>query len=778
MEQFNYIQSFIIRKDTVGGASKVLVTSLDLYFKNKPNIQNNKSGIVAPTVHVYICPFNGENPNPDVMVEDVLAYAEYNSIPVVADASAATRFTFQTPIAIDTDKYYGIVVKFDDQDYQLFTAIQNETILNTTQKYSGTSGEGDGKLYVDGGDDTLKPLSDQDLKFELRIAQFTSNTVTVEITNDDFEFFTCNNMSTALEFGDAELIFTNYGKVANASVNTFFSRAGTVKSLISNNIIVGTNTTFTTDYQEDDYLVLTNTSNTEQQDIVRIASIRDDTTIDLENGVRFSNTCWHNKVMTGQLAKVSYVSKSIYLRNSSAANSTVRFHTNSVHYFTISNPGGNYSNTNTIRVSNGSVNATGVLVTNATGNVVAIRMISAGGGFPNASHSVTTITTATGSGASIVPVINTPLKAEISRATADLVSIDNVPIEILDPELDIFSTSVTTANVTYSIANTSGYMQPFTAADLSAPIKLPYNGAIFSRSNELKTPTNLYNNDKSAVMRVNIGVKNTNVNNSPTFGAPYFYDFDLNIFTFSGKIGPTNANTDGEIGRGSQQSKHITSKIILANNAFAEDIRVFINAYKPANTKILVYAKIHNSQDSEAFDDKSWSPLEIVSGENLISASGNRDDIKEFQYGFPRFPESQFTCSGAVTTELSNNVILTTTDLSSNLAVNDLVKVYNPLFSTTNYLVTAVDSVNSTAVILNDAVSNSGLVGSALKIDKLKFKNVAYNNVLNDNVVRYFTTSMSPVDAYDSVAIKMVFLADVKAFSPEVDDIRVIAVSA
>lgn len=778
MEQFNYIQSFIIRKDTVGGASQVLVTSVDLYFKNKPDVQNNKSGIASPTAHVYICPFNGENPNPDIKVKDTLAFAEYNSIVVVADASASTRFTFPTPIALDTDKYYGIVVQFDDQDFELFTAIQNETILNTTQKYSGTSGEGDGKLYVDGGDDTLKPLSDRDLKFEVRIAQFTSNTVTVEITNDDYEFFTCNNMSTALEFSDAELIFTNYGKVANATVNTFFSRVGAIKAALGNNIIVGTNTTFTTDYQEDDYLVLTNTSNTEQQDIVRITNIRDNTTIDLENGVRFSNTCWHNKVMVGQLAKVSYVSKTIFLKDSSAANSTIRFHTNSVHYFTISNPGGSYSNNDTIQVSNGSVNATGVLVTNATGNVVAIRMSNAGGGFPNASHSVTTITTSTGTSASIVPVINTPLKAEISRATADLVSIDNVPIEILDPTIDVFSSSVTTANVTYSIANTSGYMQPFAVADLSAPIKLPYNGAIFSRSNELKTPTNLYNNDKSAVMRVKIGVKNTNVNNAPTFGAPYFYDFDLDVYTFSGKIGATNANTDGEIGRGSQQSKHITTKISLANNSFAEDIRVFINAYKPANTKILVYAKIHNSQDSEAYDDKSWSPLEIVSGQNLISASGNRDDIKEYQYGFPRFPESSFTCSGTVTTELSNNVILTTSNLTSNLATDDLVKVYNPLFSTTNYIVTAVDSVNSTAVVLQDAISNNGLVGSSLMIDKLKFKNVAYNNVLNDNVVRYFTTTMSPVDAYDSVAIKMVFLADVKAFSPEVDDIRVIAVSA
>jgi hypothetical protein len=37
---------------------------------------------------------------------------------------------------------------------------------------------------------------------------------------------------------------------------------------------------------------------------------------------------------------------------------------------------------------------------------------------------------------------------------------------------------------------------------------------------------------------------------------------------------------------------------------------------------------------------------------------------------------------------------------------------------------------------------------------------------------------MSPIDGYDSMSIKMVFLADSTDIVPEVDDIRVIAVSA
>jgi hypothetical protein len=778
MAQFNYIQSFIIRKNTVNGASQVLLTSLDLYFKSKPDELNNTSGIQSPGVSVYICPFVGENPNPVERLQETTASVEYNAIVDVADASQPTLFNFNTPIVLDTDTYYGIVVVFDDNDYDLFTAVQDQIILNTTQKYSGTSGEGDGKLYIEGDDDVLQAVSSTDLKFEARIAKFTSNSVSIVITNDNYEFFTCNSMSTAIEFQGGEFVYTNFGRVANSTVNTFFSRAGTVSATIGNNIIVGTNTTFDSDYTDGDYLVLTNTSNTNQQDIVIIDSVVSNTQLSLDKPVRFSNTFWHNKVMTGTLLKTDYVSKKLTLKGSTASNSSIRFHTNSVNYFTISNPGGSYANTDTVTVSNGTVNATAVLVTNATGNVVALRLISAGGGFPNASHSVVTITTSTGSSASLTPVIQTPLKGEISGATANLVTIDDITVETIDPMVDVFTTSTTTVNVEYAIANATGYVPAFTPTDLTSPIQLPYPGKIFSRSNELKTPTNLYDNNKSAAIRVTVGVNNISTNNTPTFFAPYFYDFDLDVFTFTNRINSTSANTDSEVGRGTLLSKHISSKISLANNSFAEDIRIFISAYRPANTQILMYAKIHNSQDSEPYDDKSWSPLQLIAGQNQLSATGNRDDLKEYQYGFKLYPDVQFTCNTNATTQLSNNVVLTTTNLSSNLAVNDLVRIYNPIFSTTNYLVTAVDSVNSTAVILQDAISNSGLVGNSLKIDKLKFKNVAYNNVLNDNVVRYFTTSMSPVDGYDSVSIKMVFLADRSDNVPEVDDIRVIAVSS
>ncbi len=783
MDPFNYIQSFIIKKDMVNSSPKVFITSVDLYFKNKPSATNNTSGINYPGVTVHICPFDGESPNPDEETQDIKARAEWNSVSVVADATVPTKFVFPTPIVIQTDRYYGLVVNFDDEEFEMFMGVQNETILNTTQKYSGSFGEGDGKIYTFGADSSLKPLSDRDLKFELRVAKFTANTVAVDISSEDYEFFTCNNMSTAAKFKGGELVYPNPGLVANSTVNTFFSFTGTVTTTASNNIVNGVGTAFTNNYSGGDYILITNSSNTSQQELAMIRSVVSDTNLELEDDISFGNTCYHAKVITGEVFQRDYINRTLYLINSGAANSTVRFFTNSVQYFTISNPGGSYTNGDIVTVSNGSINATAVLVTNATGNVVSLRLTSPGGGFPNTAASVVTITSAlggasTGSGASLVPTINTSLKGAASGATADLVSIDDINVDIIDPEIDIGATATTVANLSFALTNTANYIQAFKPADLVAPLDVPYLGKIMSRSNEVANPTNLYNTDKSSVMKLTLSAKVTDIDNQPTFYSPYLYEEELNVYAFNNAIDATSANLDSEIGRGSAKAKHITKKITLANNAFAEDIRVYVNAYKPANTDIRVYAKIHNSADSEPYDDKSWTPLQLVSGNNLISATYSKEDTKEYAYGFPAYPEVQSTLSGTGTTQLANAVIATTSDLSSNLTAGDLVRVYNPLFSTTNYMIAPVATANSTTVTLTSPVANNGLVGSALKIDKLKFKNTAFNNILNDNVVRYYNNAMAAVDNYDSMAIKVVFLADGRGIVPEIDDIRVIAVSA
>jgi hypothetical protein len=196
-------------------------------------------------------------------------------------------------------------------------------------------------------------------------------------------------------------------------------------------------------------------------------------------------------------------------------------------------------------------------------------------------------------------------------------------------------------------------------------------------------------------------------------------------------------------------------------------------------TDLKVYARIHNSLDDEAFDLKDWTLLEQTDGIDVYSNPQNQTDMKEFTYNFPAYPNTDITCTGTVTTTLSSATITGAGTLfNTQLAQNDLVRIYQPLFPN-NYFVTAVASIGSdTSITLADPVSNNGLVGAGLKIDKIKYPKQAFNDILNSNVVTYFTNTGSQFTTFDSMQIKVIFLSNNDNIVPKIDDCRGVAVTA
>ena len=82
-------------------------------------------------------------------------------------------------------------------------------------------------------------------------------------------------------------------------------------------------------------------------------------------------------------------------------------------------------------------------------------------------------------------------------------------------------------------------------------------------------------------------------------------------------------------------SRYISKNVVLAENQDAEDIRLYLTAYRPANTDLLVYARIINGEDPGAFDNKSWTLLNQITSPGLLSSTANKDDLIEIEYGFP-----------------------------------------------------------------------------------------------------------------------------------------------
>jgi len=77
----------------------------------------------------------------------------------------------------------------------------------------------------------------------------------------------------------------------------------------------------------------------------------------------------------------------------------------------------------------------------------------------------------------------------------------------------------------------------------------------------------------------------------------------------------------------------LVTNIINREGMDAEDIKVFVSAYKPPRTNVFVYARFQNAEDNtKPILDTEWIQLEQVTNEALYSDSRNPNDFKEYEY--------------------------------------------------------------------------------------------------------------------------------------------------
>lgn len=316
-----------------------------------------------------------------------------------------------------------------------------------------------------------------------------------------------------------------------------------------------------------------------------------------------------------------------------------------------------------------------------------------------------------------------------------------------------------------------------------------YDGFILSRSLEVDnasmyTNTDRYVSRKSLKIDVNMDI---DLPATALYKTPVIKNSVLDIYTVQNKISntylTTDANTvsiDSEVAPvgGRAISRHITKKVTFAPGRYSEDVRVYMTAYRPRGTDLKVYVRVHNAADPEAFDDKSWTPLDYVVNGGKYSSARNDGDFVDYELGLPQYSPTANVLPGTFTTQLSNSIIIANgVDPTTYVAQNDVVKIYNPLIPQ-DYIVATVESSNSTSITLGDNIANNNVVGSGFKVDRLKYYFTAFNNFTNDNVARYYNTSLVEFDKFDSMQIKIVMLADNTYLVPKVDNIQVIGVSA
>ena len=93
---------------------------------------------------------------------------------------------------------------------------------------------------------------------------------------------------------------------------------------------------------------------------------------------------------------------------------------------------------------------------------------------------------------------------------------------------------------------------------------------------------------------------------------------------------------------GSSQSRYITRTVTLADGQDAEDLRVYLTAYKPSGSNIFVYYKALNGDDNDVFADTRWIPMDLDTGQGFTSSvtyssSEDKNNFLELTYKVPTY---------------------------------------------------------------------------------------------------------------------------------------------
>jgi hypothetical protein len=147
------------------------------------NLTNKGSGYyTAPTVSIS----GGDSLASATAVFKVTNPAVRMGISTSSDASNKTKFNFKSPVYLQNDATYAVVVTTSSKDYTLYSSIVGDSLLNST--VAASTQPDVGSLYKSQNSSAWIEDTLQDLKFSTNRCVFdTTGTANIELINDDLD---------------------------------------------------------------------------------------------------------------------------------------------------------------------------------------------------------------------------------------------------------------------------------------------------------------------------------------------------------------------------------------------------------------------------------------------------------------------------------------------------------------------------------------------------------------------------------------------------------------
>lgn len=553
-------QSFTVDTKATGrvDSSGAYITKVDLFFASKDAVQpvivelrevDSLSGYITPKLLGY-----GR------------AVIEPSAINVSDNASAATPVYFPSPVYVENEKQYAIVILpgGGNPNCSVWISRLGENDIVTGTRI--TTQPAAGMMFASSNDRTYTALQEEDMKFAVYFANFTvASSGTIVFKNEDKDFLVLSNTSSG---------FTTTGEVVRGE--TYMRGTFVPGNLLTGNIAPGKAFVQGMVSGATGRVTYLSVANSE----MRVANVSPTATFRGGEAIRFrvgavGGTITGNS--TGGIRYAIYPHGKVSFYDATTSSNTY------LHLANVS-----YTN---------SGSATGIV----TGN-------------NNAFMTNRWIKSKSGSSAKIAAFYQ--LNADVINVKGDYILPSNTTIT----PGSRFAKSATTKDQVNQNLN------------LNRDTVQSTRRYVFSKSQESNTSlTFAAMKEKSAEVR--FALTSTN-----RYGSPAFDTTRISVTLIENLLNNSTSGEANTVSGGYADARYITRKVVLAEGQDAEDLIVYLDAYKPPGAEVTVYYKVLNAEDSDIFSQARWVQMNQLTNLTSISGSENKNDFREYQYGVMDYP--------------------------------------------------------------------------------------------------------------------------------------------
>ena len=619
-------QTFVVTKDNYQNGA--FLKSVKLFFATKPTTTNTPISVfIVGTLNGY--------PNGETLDNSIVSLTpdkvQVSTTPHYLDPASYTEFTFTSPVYMQPDVMYAIVVQTNSTEYNVYTAEQNGIAITSTVKNLPTDATPSvvtkigtapyvGSLFESQNGSTWSAAQGRALMFTIERCKFDitqnpklpfsvmKNIPTRKITSQDIAYYydanTISGLSKSYIGNDLEShahnVTTTDFVPTGARINYTYTStlAGDRTITAEQSIVPGKygSPTYDDIYLNDNKGIRVLDANSNSSFIMYVSMTSSDDAITpmvCDDGMSMYNIRWN-------------------INNLELSNNVI----------TISDGGNGYNvNTTSVYVSMpdvGSDQANAKIILSDTVNGVI-------GGL----------------------YVDYPGSGYISTPTI-VITDDN--------------TRIASGNITTAAGNSDVW-----GKDAKFDTQMEVGSVLYTTSNIAIGTIQTIINANSIILTSEATDTYTEVD--------YFSSNTNAIFTTHGETSPSGGNA---------VARYFTKKVVLTPESDSADLRVYYTAYKPYGTNINIYCKLLNRNDTQTFEDSDWQLMTTINNSNIYSK--DRNDLIEYVAapGMNSVPDNFITYTNNEGITFSNfsqfaiKIVLSTNDKTSVPFLNDMRTIALP----------------------------------------------------------------------------------------------------